>query len=209
MVLTTTTLTAALSADNSSLKVASATGFAAKSLILIDREFLRVGDTYTSGTLIPLSGRGLNGSLSVAHPSGANVTVGLGHEFAAPAPTVATSLPGQVAREVVSVSAGGALEHPSAGRDRLVILNGTSVLALTLAAPSKEIDGSLLIVVANGLAAHTLTVTGGLGGGGAALDVGTFPTGNKAAVLLVASNGHWCYVGIPSATAAANGVLWA
>lgn len=193
MSLTTTTLSAALTASGQSIVVASASGFAAGSYVKIDQEFVRVAKSYVSGTTIPLDGRGLNGTIAAAHVSGANVVVGVGSDFANPSASVVAAYPlAGLRRKLLSYSASGAIDLPVAGEDLVVILNGTSVLAMTVAVPTKDIDGCLLWVASNGVAAHTVTFTGGLSGAGTSYDVFTVNSG--APVLLgpfMAVNGLW------------------
>jgi hypothetical protein len=108
-----------------------------------------------------------------------------------------------------SYSAAGAITLPTPGTNMVAVLNGTSVLAMTLANPSTAQDGDLLLIVANGKAAHTVTYTAGLGNGGAAFDVGTFSATLAMASLLVACGGFWVSVGPTSATAMAGSPTWA
>ena len=54
MALTTTTLSAAIGRDDKAITVASATGFAAGYIVLIDREVFQVTKDYSSGTTIPV-----------------------------------------------------------------------------------------------------------------------------------------------------------
>lgn len=192
MALTTTTLSAAITADARSATVASATGIVAGDYMLIDQEFVRVGKSYTSGTTIPLSGRGLNGTVAAAHVSGANVTHGVGSDFANAGPQAAVSYP--VAgrpRTVTSYSAAGAISLPTPGTDAVAIINGTDALAMTLANPTKDMDGCVLTIVGNGKAAHTVTYTAGFGNAGASYDVATFDANGQNAVVVAAANAIW------------------
>lgn len=192
MALTTTTLSAALGANDQTATVASATGIVASDYMLIDQEFVRVGKSYVSGTLIPLSGRGQNGTVVAAHVSGANVTHGPGSEFANAGPQVAVAYPVAArARTLTSYSASGAITLPTAGTDAVAVLNGTSVLAMTVAAPTKDMDGCFLHIVANGAAAHTVTVTGGISGAGSSYDVVTLNGTGPVFLTFMACNALW------------------
>ena len=64
-------------------------------------------------------------------------------------------------------------------------------LAMTLANPTKDQDGDILIITGNGKAAHTVTYTAGVGNGGASYDVFTFATGANNTVSLIAANAIW------------------
>lgn len=208
MALTTTTLSSAVTATATSIVVASATGFAAGNLILIDGEFMQVQKTYVSGTTIPVL-RGLDGSVQVAHVASANVNTGLTTDFAMPAAMQTVVEPQYLTKQVTSYSAAGAISFSGNCDVTFAILNGTSALAMTLANPTKDMDGQILHIIANGKAAHTVTYTAGLGNGGASFDVGTFSATLAMSAMLVACNGYWVSVGPTSATAMAGSPTWA
>jgi hypothetical protein len=92
---------------------------------------------------------------------------------------------------VQSITATGTLSLPAAGTDLRVILNGTSVIALTIPVPTKDMDGTVLMIIGNGVAAHTLTFTGGLSGAGTSYDVITTNSAAPIALQAVAANGLW------------------
>ena len=212
MALTTTTLSSAVAVDSTSVVVASATGFAAGNLLLVDQEVMVVGKTYVSGTTIPVY-RGQNGSVTAAHVASANATTFLASDITTQGPQTVTQFPvAGKARVVTSVSATATVSgYP--GQDVVYVLNGTTALPITLAAPTKDMDGSLLIVVGNGAAAHTITIAAGLGAGGTTIDVGTFATGSQISMPFIAVNGAWCALeGIIGGTAAVTGlatITWA
>ena len=83
MAFTTTTLNGAIASDSRTILVTSGTGFAAGSFLIIDQEVLKVGQSYLSGTTVPVL-RGQNGTKASAHVTGANVTVGTASDFAQP-----------------------------------------------------------------------------------------------------------------------------
>ncbi len=72
----------------------------------------------------------------------------------------------------------------------------TSAAAMTLAAPGAGDEGTQLTVMARTAFAHTLTVTGGIGGGGATKDVVTFAAVGDA-ITLLADNLVWVPLGAP------------
>lgn len=200
MALTTTTASAAVAATDEFITVASATGFAAGYLVQIDQEFCQIPSTYVSGTTIPVL-RGKFGTFNIAHVSGANVTVGPPADFANPSATVIAAYPlSGVRRKRVSYSASGAISLPASGEDIDVVLNGTSVLNMTIAAPGKDIDGSRLTIIGNGAAAHTITFTGGLSGAGTSYDVITVNATAPIAVQAIAVNGLWITPVAPALT---------
>ena len=193
MALVRTTLSSACASGDESIVVASATGFSAGYVIRIGGEEMRVGTSYSSGTTIPVI-RATGGTVvsSVSFPATSGVVCGIASDFPNPAPQTAVSFPiAGRARTVASYSAAGAIALPVAGNDAIAILNGTSVLAMTVAAPTKANDGDMLTIVSNGAAAHTITFAGGLSGGGASYDVLTVNVTAPVAITLVAANSLW------------------
>ncbi len=193
MAFNTSTISSAVALTDTSIVVASATGYAAGNWVLIDQELMKVSQNYVSGTTIPVL-RGREGTVTAAHVVTANVTTGLGSDFAIPPAGLenATAYTSVRTRTMLSYTAAGALTLPMANGDMLAIINSTVALAMTLANPTKDMDGCLMVIASNGKAAHTVTYTAGLGNIGANADVGTFPTGAQTAVQLIAVNGIWC-----------------
>lgn len=182
MALTRTTLSNAFAVGDLTIVVASATGFAAGSFVRIDDEMFIIGKGYVSGTAIPVRG-GIQGTVNAAHPATAGVVVGLGTDFDDAA--VQTDVPYPIAgraRRIVSYSAAGAIALPKSGEEVVAVINGTSALAMTIAAPTTDADGSVLWIASNGAGAHTLTFAGGLSGAGASYDVVTI---NATAPVLI------------------------
>jgi hypothetical protein len=199
MALATTTLSSALTASGDSCVVASATGIVAGDYMLIDQEFVRVAKSYSSGTTIPLSGRGVNGTVAAAHVSSANVTHGTGSDFANAGPQVAVAYPvAGKARTLTSYSASGAISLPTPGTDAVAVLNGTSTLTMTLAVPTKDMDGSVLTIVGNGKSASTVAIaTVGFNDGGSNYIKMTFQNGGLCSLPLMAVNGSWVVLNTP------------
>lgn len=205
MALNTTTLSSAVLVTDTSIVVASATGAAAGTNVRIDDEVMLIAQNYTSGTTIPVL-RGQGGSATSAHVSGANVVFFLGSDETAQAPQTLTQWPvAGKARTVTSYSASGAITLPAPGADAVAILNGTSVLNMTVAAPTKDMDGSILTIAGNGAAAHTVTFTGGLSGAGTSYDVLTVNATKPIATQVMAVNGAWeSFVQVPMAGTVTN-----
>lgn len=208
MALTSTTLASACGASDKQIVVASATGFAAGNLILVDREVMRVSKEYISGTTIPLDARGFDGTAQVAHSSATLVTTGLGSDFTDPA---AGALGGNLFASqkplvVTYYTAAGAITPPPAGSDGLAVIVGTGALAMTLAVPTRIQDGSRLAITNAGTAAHTVTVTGGAGGVGATADVYTFKADQRQALEFIAANLTWNQFGVVAGAATVAGV---
>ena len=207
MTLATTTLNGAVAVDANVITVAAATNFAAGGFLRIDDEIMQIQKTYLSGLVIPVL-RGRETSLTAAHVTGANVTHFLG--------TDTTTLAGQVvgsfitagrARPIISISASGAIPNPVPGIDTVVVLNGTSVLTMTMTSPTKDCDGTLLTVIGNGIAAHTVTYTTvGFGNVGTTADVMTFSATQQQGFQCMAMNGIWVLLGpLAVATASVSG----
>lgn len=196
MAFTTTTLSSALSASGKSIVVASATGFSAGNLVVIDREVMRVSKAYVSGTTILLDGRGLDATAQVAHPASTNVTTGLPTDFASPGiGGPLSTYPSQVSQDVAAYSSAGAITLPAAGRNLLVVINGTNALAMTLASPTKDMDGTVITFMGGGKAAHTITYTPGFGANTTNSDVLTFHATQAQACSVIAANGIWNILG--------------
>lgn len=196
MALATTTLSSAVSVTDNTIVVASATSVAAGRIVRVDGEFMKVFQTYVSGTTVGVL-RGQDGTVTAAHAASANVTHGLASDFANPPAGVQASVtnPPSVAYTTTSYSAAGAIAF-GAAQWTTAILNGTGALAMTLANPTKDQDGIILAIVGNGKAAHTVTYTAGLGNAGSSYDVGTFDGSGQCSMLLIAANAIW--VPLPS-----------
>lgn len=191
MARTTTTLSSAVASTDKTIVVASATGFAVGNFIILDGETLQVTKDYVSGTTIPVL-RGLAGSTQKAHVTTANVTTGLPTDFADPAPGGASvTYQGQRTTQVASVTATSSLTLPTAGTDMRVTLNGTSVITLTVPVPTKDMDGTQLVIISNGAAAHVVTFTSTLNNAGAGYTSFTNNASGTFALLAYAMNGFW------------------
>jgi hypothetical protein len=175
------------------MTVTSATAFAAGNLCQVGQEFVRISKTYTSGTTIPLDGRGLNGGVVIAHASGENVsTTSLTTDFANPAPQGVVPYPiTSPGRQRAYYAAAGAITLPTPGNDMVAIILGTNALAMTIAAPTKDMDGSMLFVLGNAAAAHTIQFTGGFSGAGGSYDVITVNATAPIGLIAMAVNGLW------------------
>lgn len=212
MALTKTTITAAVAVADSSIIVSSATGFAAGNLVLIDQELMQVTKNYVSGTTIPVL-RGLDGTKQALHRITANAVTYLPTDQIGPLAQEGIIYPMQRGREQLSYTAAGAITLPTPSNDMVAVLNSTVALAMTLAAPTADLDGAILTIIGNGKAAHTVSLPAGvgLGAGGSGVDVGTFAAGAQQSVVLMASNGVWVpYGSFIGGTSLANiTVTWA
>jgi len=193
MAKTTTTLNGAIALDATLIKVTSGTGFGKGKQLKIDDEWLlQTADADAASTTLIPAKRGQNGTAAKAHPTGANVTVGAGSDF--DGSTVATPQAYPLAgrqRRAASYSAAGAIALPSPGTDMVAVLLGTGTEAYSIAAPTKDMDGDMLLVLAGGAGAKVITVTGGISGAGANYDVVTLNATAVAGFMLFACNGLW------------------
>lgn len=193
-----TTLSSAVAIGDRSINVASATGLAPGAVVLIDREVFKVTKDYTSGTN-PNVLRGQDGTQQLAHPSGAFVVIGLGSDFGSAGPGgPAVTYPTIPVTDYRSYAAAGAITLPSPGRNMIAEIIGTGALAMTVAAPTKELLGCRLFIVGNGKAAHTVTFATGLGAVGATADVATFKADQQQGLEVIAAGLAW----VPSANVA-------
>lgn len=211
MSLINTTLASAMAASDTVMVVAASTGLVAKMIVECDGESMQIGSGYTvaaNGVNVPVL-RGQQGTVASAHPSSAKVRIGAGSDtgWGSQAPQTVTQYPiASPAIQKASYSASGAITLPNTGNDMLAYLNGTSVLAMTVADPGTALDGSKLWIASNGAAAHTITFASGLSGAGSSYDVITVNA--TAPVLLgpfMAVNGYWqAAVAVPMAGTVTN-----
>lgn len=188
--MTRTTLSAAVAVDDKRVTLASITGLAVGSIILVNGERMRVTAVPSAATAPVDVLRGISGTKPVAHPITSGVAFGTPDEF-----SHVSTLPGRT-RDIRAYTAAGAITLPTPGRDMVAILNGTDALAMTIADPGKDNDGDILIIVGNGKAAHTVTYTAGWGDAGSGADVGTFDANGQGCMQFIAANETW--VPLPS-----------
>ena len=214
MALVRTTLSSAVaggsSAPDKSIVVASATGFAADYRIEVDGEVMRVAKSYVSGTTIPVL-RAQEGTVADAHNVTAGVVCGVASDYPAQAPQTSVQKPlAGRARTIQSITASATITPPVDGSDLLLILNGTAALTVTMAAPTKDMDGCELTIASNGVAQHLLTFTGGLSGAGSNYDVVTVNATAPAAFRFIACNSLWlaiCGPAVSGTTTAIAGAI--
>ena len=215
MAFTLTTLSAAAGINDTTILIASLTGLSAGNLIGIDKEVVKCLSVPSAATVpVPVL-RGQEGTAQSAHVISAQVKIGATGtnlvvtdwtQPVAGAPTLAI-LPAAFGRDIVSYSAIAAITLPRIGADMVAVLNGTSLLAMTLANPSTAQDGSRLVIVGNGKAAHTVTYTAGLGNVGATADVLTFSATIAQGIELFACGGFWVSLGMNTAVAGAGATI--
>jgi len=190
MALVRTTLSSAVAIGDKQIVVASATSIAVGRLVRIDDEVMQVSKEWVSGTTVPVL-RAIDGTAQAAHVATAGVAHGLAADFDDPNAQTSVSYPKQRATNIQSITATGTLTLPQAGSDLRLILNGTSVITLTIPVPTVDMDGCRLTIIANGAAAHVLTFTGGLGGAGGSYDVVTLNGTGTCCFEAIAANAVW------------------
>ena len=207
MALLFTTLSAACAASDTQITLTATTSLAAGMYLRIDGEDFKVTQEYTSGNPVKVL-RGQNGTVVGAHVSGAYVGYGVASDFANPAAQTEVTYPiAGRARTITSYTSAGAIALPTAGSDAFVILNGTVAADMTLADPGKDINGSIVYIVAGGAAAFTVTAASGFGAGGASYDKLTFAAGAQVAIWAVAADGAWCIPNSPAIAGTATNLL--
>lgn len=208
MALTRTTLSTAVGLDDTSIVVAAATGFAQGRIVRIDQEFLVIQLSYNgTSTTVPVR-RGQLGSRTTTHVASAGVVVGTAADDW-DSPGTAAKVNNMIAgkpRIIESITADNStVTHTPAGTDHVLILNGTSVINLTVPVPTTDMDGDLLFIGGNGVAAHVVTVTGGLGAVGGTADVVTFSATQRQVFCMMAINAVWNAVALGTASANVTG----
>lgn len=218
MAFTLTTTAGAVALNDTTVLLTSITGVTAGALIGIDNEVMKVQaqGVPTSATVpVPVQ-RGVEGTAVAAHPLGAQVRIGatasslVAADWTQPQAGAASiaAVPAQYYRDRISYSAAGAITLPRIGGDMVAILNGTTILAMTLANPSSEQDGSRLTIIGNGKAAHTVAFASSMGNNGTAAnaDVLTFFATAQQGIDLMACGGFWCSTGVVAGAATLAGI---
>lgn len=200
MSLTATTVNAAVGARDTSISVASATGFnnpqfqagaipgsggsAPYNVVQVDMEQMRVESV--SGTVIGVT-RGFNGTSQVAHSSGAPAFVGLPSDFPYAEIINKMFVPGLETNGPVQLTA----TNLSGSADALTGVAGRYVIktagvdAITLAAPNASMEGNLIEIWSDTANAHTITCPSAIiKAGEAAKTVITFPAFAGAGCVL-------------------------
>jgi hypothetical protein len=190
MALYETTLASAAAIDARQLVLTSGASVAIGDTIRVDGELFQVAKGYVAAaTIVPVL-RGQGGTVATAHGILARVVGGNAADFnqqTSPQENVLYPIAG-LARTYASYGANGAIDLPPAGNIRFALLNGTVALAMTLAAPTKDLDWTQLVIAGAGAAAHAVTITGLTGGSLTAL---TMDATGKGIISLMAVDEQW------------------
>lgn len=186
MARTNTTLSAACGANDVTISVTSATGFADRQLITVDNEVMvQVGAAV--GTTIPVRRGGQQGTTQVAHVILAPVSTMLPGDMSLPRPAQAQNI--QPAGPVqMAISVDGTLTLPA--YDSFTQITKAGVCAITLAtAPTGVPDGIEHTIHSTTANAHTITYAAGFNGDTTSSDVATFNARIGNSITLVTSRG--------------------
>lgn len=191
MSLNGTTLSGAITASQTDIRLASGTGVVAGKVIQIDSERMLVQDATTP--TIPKVLRGQGGSLQVAHATGALVAIGLPSDFQPFAPMAPTRTPSPSPR-LYTYGAAGAIDKAPGVHE----LNTGAASAMTIANPTLAEEGMELDVVA--ATAHAYTLGGAFNAGGGGADLLTFGGAVGDSARLIARNEKWLAVNLTGVT---------
>jgi hypothetical protein len=180
MAKTFTNLSAAVTAKDHSIPLASTSGMAVGDRLVVGREVMQVNAIPVAGTADVQ--RGMDGTLARAHASLEGAIFGGASDF-----TLGPGDKSIVEGGGVTYTAAGVLTH-SPGQHNI---NGAAAIAMTLAVPDAADEGVRIDIIGQSAAAHTVTITGGHGGGGAGVDVATFSAVGDSLSLQV-QNSLWC-----------------
>ena len=184
----TTLLTAITSGDTRRVNLASTTGMLVNDRIVIGNEIMEVKSVPTAG--VAAVQRGIGGTAPQNHGVGTSAEFGQAGDFG----------PFGARQVDQGVKAGGGLAsrpvkvYTAAGeiqvQEGIHVLDGTVVLVMTLQLPVADDDGKRLVIVQNGVAAHT--VTGSYNDGDTT--IATYSLVGDTLELL-AQGGQWLIVG--------------
>jgi hypothetical protein len=201
MAIVNTTLTAAVTALQPSVTVASVTNISNPNFqtsvgityLLIDQEFMLVTSVNPT-TLVAQVARGQFGTPAAAHVNGALVQSGLPGDFGTISEYIGKSLTSQQIEAGLSWPATfltGSADAINPNVAAFYEIKTAGVDAMTLVAPPAAAEGNIIMIVSDTTNAHTLTATALLANGTALKTTATFPAFRGASLILRASNGVW------------------
>jgi len=201
MAITATTLSAAVTANDLTVKLTAVTGVTAPNFqtgtgityLQIDQELFLVTGVNTT-TLVVNVVRGVQSTNAVAHTNGSLVQIGLPTDF----PSTNETIGSQTATTLVFANANqpginltGSADAINPAVPGFYVIKTAGVDAMTLVAPPASAEGNIIEIVSDTANAHTLTATSLLAGGTALKTTGTFPAFRGAYLKLRACNGVW------------------
>jgi len=170
MSLTATTIASAISATDQKFNLTSGTGVEVGDILRVNDEFMKVQGFDSPKVTVQ---RGIWGTNAIAHGILSIAVHGYPYEFA----------PRPKPRLYTYGEAGAITLAP--GIHRLIAASGA---AMTLAAPTADMEGEEILIIAG--AAQAYTVTGSYNNAGST--VATFAAAIGNCIKLVVINGYWC-----------------
>ena len=194
MAATSTTLAAAVGANDTIIVVTSSTGFATGNLIRVNSEWMvQTGPAVGTTTApVPVRRGGQNGSMQVAHPILSPVVTALPSDSLNDGPTAVTN-PANWEKIIASISVNtptGTTE-PSPTWNTLTFINKVTAAAIAIGSPSALVDGLEWTIFSNTTGAHTVTYTPGFHGDTGSSDIATFAATIGNSMTLIAARGVW------------------
>ncbi len=187
MAITNSTLAAACSASQQFIVVTASTGAAVGQVWRVDSEFMtQTGEA--SGTTIPVSRRGVNGSVVAAHAILAPVANGTYADMLASQPAQVVN-PGPYKPQIVSYGVNGAIAVPV--YDTVVHLEKATAATMTIESPSGFADGLVVTIVSTTAAAHTVDYTVGFNDNTTSSNLATFTATAGNSFTIMAMKGKW------------------
>lgn len=190
MALTSTTVSGAITASATTLKLASATGVAVGMFAYLDSEMVVITDVSLSPTVAVQRGR--YGTVATLHATGCPIAFGLPTDFVQ-IPNLGQSATGT--QKVVTYGAAGAITIPTV--NTYILLQSGASSAMTLNDPNADNQAEITIQAGDAKAytvdnGSTNNATGsGFNGGGTPSDVATFGGAIGDNMLIKAVNGKW------------------
>jgi hypothetical protein len=203
MAITSTALSADLSASALTMAVASGTGFPTTGDTVPQSYVVRIDDEYMVAVTQPVAGtiklrsRGYYGTAAVAHDTLARVLVSSNPQDFGPNPTAGDVPLPPYRPDMVTIGEDRTFttaEIAAIARDTIYTITKATAAAITLVAPSKAQDGITLKFTSQTAAAHVITATALLANAGAASPYTTATTANATiggGLALQAQNGLW------------------
>jgi hypothetical protein len=222
MAITATTISAAMTATQTTLTVASTTNItnpnfqtsAGITLLLIDQEWMLVTAVNTT-TLIVNVQRGINGTASQAHVNGALVQSGSPTDFGTAPTEILLSLLASLetigAQKTNAVFLSGSADALTGASAGFFVIKTAGVDAITLATPLAAHEGNVIQIFSDTANAHTITcpTTNFEVGATAKKTVCTFPAQIGAGITLRVCNLNYHVTGVgASGSTNAGVVVW-
>jgi hypothetical protein len=188
MALTTTSLSAALSANAVVLSATSATGATVGGFAKVDGEFMVI--TAINGTSISVRSRGDQGTAAVAHAVLSPLVFGLASDLAQMLGPSEVVLPVFDQYDMATIGANGAIAVPSR-QTVFLITKATALGTSTLANPTKDQTGLILTFTSTTAAAHVVTLVTSQDGTTGNSTTYTFAAFAGCSFSVIATNASW------------------